>query len=71
MFSFFHKGPEYVRWEFRPAEDEVQGHDIVVTEPTGHERIEHVATSQAAHARWAELQRHFRSDGWFGPFGRE
>ena len=71
MFYFFHKDPDYVRCEIRPAEDEVQGYDIVITEPAGQERTEHFSTSQAAQTRWEELQRHFRNAGWFGPVGRE
>ena len=71
MFYFFHKGPEYVRCQIRPVEGDGHGYEIVVTEPAGDERVEHFATSQAASARWEELQQDFHGEGWFGPFGRE
>jgi hypothetical protein len=70
MFYFFHKGPDYLRCELR-ADDTGQGYDLAITEPGGQERVEHFDTSEAAHRRWAELQKQLVADGWFGPSGRE
>jgi hypothetical protein len=44
---------------------------VTITEPDGTERTEAFATSDAAHARWLEIQESYRNDGWWGPHGRD
>ena len=69
MFYFFKRGPDFVRCEI--SGDEASGYRIVITEPNGEERVERAATSDAAHAKWLEIQERLRSDGWWGPHGRD
>ena len=69
MFYFFKRGPDFVRCEI--SGDEASGYRIVITEPNGEERVETAATSDAAHAKWLEIQERLRSDGWWGPHGRD
>ena len=69
MFYFFQRGPDFVRCEI--SGDEASGYTVVVTEPDGRERIESFTNSDAAHARWLEIQEQLKSEGWWGPHGRE
>ena len=69
MFYFFQRGPEFVRCEI--SGDEAAGYRVVITDPDGEERTEMFTNSDAAHARWLEVQENFKSDGWWGPHGRE
>ena len=68
MFYFFEKAQRYVRCEVVARDG---GWHIVILEPDREERTEDFATSNAAHARWQELQAAFTNDGWFGPYGRD
>ena len=47
------------------------GYSITITDPGGAEHVESFATSEAAYARWMELQREYLAAGWGGPHGRE
>jgi hypothetical protein len=69
VFYFFQRGPDFVRCEI--SGDEASGYRVVITEPDGQERTEMFTNSDSAHARWLEVQEHFKSDGWWGPHGRE
>jgi len=69
VFYFFQRGASFVRCEING--DNETGYRITITEPDGQERTETLPTSDAAHARWLEIQEQFRSDGWWGPHGRE
>ena len=69
MFYFFQRGTDFVRCEI--GGDDASGYRITITEPGGDERTETLPTSEAAHARWLEIQERFRSEGWWGPHGRE
>ena len=69
MFYFFHRGKEFVRCEING--DEANGYRITVTEPSGAERVETSPSSEAAHARWLEIQEQLNADGWWGPSGRD
>ena len=69
MFYFFQRGPDFVRCEI--SGDDASGYKVAVTEPDGQERMESFANSDAAHARWLEIQERLKSDGWWGPHGRE
>ena len=69
MFYFFQRGPDFVRCEI--SGDENAGYVVVITEPDGRERAERFPTSDAAHARWLEIQEQFKNEGWWGPHGRE
>ena len=69
MFYFFQRGPEFVRCEISGDDD--SGYRIIVTEPDGQERTETAATSDAAYARWLEIQESLKSQGWWGPHGRD
>ena len=69
MFYFFQRGAEFVRCEING--DDESGYRVTITEPGGTERTETFATSDAAHARWLEIQESYRNDGWWGPHGRE
>jgi hypothetical protein len=69
VFYFFQRGPDFVRCEING--DNESGYTITITEPEGHEHTEKLPTSEAAHARWLEIQDSFKGDGWWGPHGRE
>ena len=69
MFYFFEKEGDFVRFEMRPTRGDAC--DIVITESSGHERVEHYPSCDAVQTRWDELKRRFHADGWLGPFGRE
>lgn len=69
MFYFFQRGKEFVRCEING--DEKMGYRITITEPGGHETTEELPTSDAAHARWLQIQERFRGEGWWGPHGRD
>jgi hypothetical protein len=68
MFYFFEKAQRYVRCEVVERDG---NWSIVILEPDSEERTEDFPTSNAAHARWQELQAAFTNDGWFGPYGRD
>jgi hypothetical protein len=68
MFYFFHRGSDYIRCEINQAGN---GFVIIVTNPDGRTRTEHVSDSDAAHDRFLELQTAFHADGWWGPHGRD
>jgi hypothetical protein len=69
VFYFFQRGAEFVRCEING--DDKSGFRVTITEPGGTERSETFATSDAAHARWLEIQESFKNDGWWGPHGRD
>lgn len=69
VFYFFQRGADFVRCEI--SGDEQSGYRVVLTEPDGTERTEAFTTSEAAHARWLEIQEQLKNDGWWGPHGRE
>jgi len=69
VFYFFQRGPEFVRCEING--DEASGYRIEVTEPNGKERTETFSSSDAAHARFLEIQELLKNEGWWGPHGRE
>ena len=69
MFYFFQRAGNFVRCEIDG--DDHSGYRVTVTEPDGEERDEQFETSEAAHARWLEIQEQYRSDGWWGPHGRD
>ena len=69
MFYFFQRGPEFVRCEI--SGDAASGYRVIVTEPDGQERVETFASSDAAHSRWLAIQEQFKTEGWWGPHGRE
>lgn len=69
MFYFFQRGTDFVRFEI--SGDDRSGYTITITEPGGAERTETFSTSDAAHARWLEVQERFKSEGWWGPHGRD
>ena len=69
MFYFFQRGADFVRCEING--DEETGYRITITEPNGAERVETLASSDEAHARWLQIQERFKGDGWWGPHGRE
>ncbi len=69
MFYFFQRGPEFVRCEING--DNQSGYRITITEPEGREETETLDSSDAAHARWLEIQERFTSQGWWGPHGRD
>jgi hypothetical protein len=69
VFYFFQRGTDFVRCEIDG--DEKSGYRITITEPEGQERTELLPSSDAAHARWLEIQEGFRNDGWWGPHGRD
>jgi len=69
VFYFFQRGPEFVRCEI--SGDEASGYRIIITEPDGQERVETASTSDGAHARWLEIQESLKSQGWWGPHGRD
>ena len=69
MFYFFQRGTDYVRCEI--TGDDASGYRITITEPGQQERIETFATSDQAHARWLEIQERYKSEGWWGPHGRD
>lgn len=51
--------------------EEAGAWEVLRVESDGVEQVERFHTSQSAHARWQELQARFKSDGWFGPYGRD
>ncbi|MGH9370922.1 MAG: hypothetical protein ACRD15_05270 [Vicinamibacterales bacterium] len=69
MFYFFQRDADFVRCEI--SRDDKSGYWITITEPEGTERPETFDTSEAVHARWLEIQDGFKSDGWWGPHGRD
>ena len=69
MFYFFQRGPDFVRCEINSGPG--SGYRIVVTQPDGKERSEDFSSSDAAHARFLEIQEQLKSQGWWGPHGRE
>jgi hypothetical protein len=69
VFYFFQRGADFVRCEI--SGDDKSGYSITVTEPNGAERVEKLDTSDAAHARWLEIQEELKGDGWWGPHGRD
>jgi hypothetical protein len=69
VFYFFQRGPDFVRCEING--DEAGGYSIVITEPDGKERTESFSSSDTAHARFLEIQERLKSQGWWGPHGRE
>lgn len=69
MFYFFQRGPDFVRCEING--DSESGYRITIIEPEGHEETETLESSEAAHARWLEIQDRFMSQGWWGPHGRD
>jgi hypothetical protein len=69
VFYFFQRGPDFVRCEINGGPG--SGYRIVVTQPDGKERTEDFSSSDAAHARFLEIQEQLRSEGWWGPHGRE
>ena len=66
MFYFYKRGPETLQCEVRPAAGG-HGHEIVITDPDGTERIEWFATSEQVHQRWLDIHNGFERDGWWGP----
>jgi hypothetical protein len=66
VFYFFQRGPDTVQCEVRAATNG-PGYEIVITEPTGVERVEHYSTSEQVHKRWIELHKRFEHEGWWGP----
>jgi hypothetical protein len=69
MFYFFQRGRDFVRCEIDG--DDTSGYRITITEPGGHERTETLESSDAAHARWLQIQDQYQGDGWWGPHGRD
>jgi hypothetical protein len=69
VFYFFQRDSEFVRFEI--SGDQKSGYRITVTEPGGAERTETFESSDQAHARWLEIQERFKSEGWWGPHGRD
>jgi len=69
VFYFFQRGPDFVRCEING--DHKAGYRITIIEPDGAERTETMDSSEAAHARWLEIQEQFKGDGWWGPHGRD
>ena len=69
MFYFFQRGADFVRCEI--SGDDKLGYKITITEPDGNERTELLDSSDAAHARWLEIQERFKGEGWWGPHGRD
>ena len=69
VFYFFQRGNDFVRCEI--SGDDQSGYRITITEPNGHEKIETYPSSDAAHARWLQIQDRLKSDGWWGPHGRD
>lgn len=69
MFYFFQRGGTFVRCEIDG--DDTNGYRITITEPEGAEYTETHESSEAAHARWLEIQERYRSEGWWGPHGRD
>jgi hypothetical protein len=66
VFYFFQRGGETVQCEVRAAVDG-PGYEILITEPSGAERLETFDTSEQVHNRWVELHKHFADEGWWGP----
>lgn len=69
MFYFFQRDGDFVRCEING--DDESGYRVTITEPGGSERDEIYPSSDAAHARWLELQEQYKSEGWWGPHGRD
>ena len=69
VFYFFQRGPDFVRCEI--SGDQKTGYRVIVTQPDGTERLESFTTSDAAHARWLEIQEELKNEGWWGPHGRD
>jgi hypothetical protein len=69
MFYFFQRGPDFLQCEIRG--DDQAGYEIVINEPRRPERREAFPTSDAAYARWLQLQESLVADGWWGPHGRD
>lgn len=69
VFDFFQRGPDFVRCEI--SGDQTSGYRVIVTEPDGTERLETFTTSDAAHARFLEIQEQLKNEGWWGPHGRD
>jgi hypothetical protein len=69
VFYFFQRGTDFVRCEING--DDKSGYQITITEPDGKERTELLDSSDAAHARWLEIQERFKGEGWWGPHGRD
>ena len=68
MFYFFQRGAEYIRCEINESDG---GFVIIITDPKGTTRTERLETSNDVQVRFEEIQADFRSDGWWGPHGRE
>jgi hypothetical protein len=66
VFYFFKRGTDTVQCEVRSAVHG-PGYEIVITEASGIERLEHYATSDQVHKRWIELHKSFEHEGWWGP----
>jgi hypothetical protein len=64
MFSWFHRGREYIRHEIRKA---ANGYELVVLLPDGTERIEQFRDQTVLADRRAALVRDLEHDGWTGP----
>ena len=69
VFYFFKRGPDFVRCEI--SGDQASGYRVIVTQPDGTERLETFTTSDAAHARFLEIEEQLKSEGWWGPHGRD
>ncbi len=69
MFYFFQRGHDFLRCEING--DDRSGYQITVTQPDGSERVETFETSDQAHARWLQIQESFKTEGWWGPHGRD
>jgi hypothetical protein len=70
VIYFFERDTDYIRCELRPGVKS-QICEIEIAEPGFPPRVETFQDWETANARWFELKRRFRLDGWRGPYGRE
>jgi hypothetical protein len=70
MIFFFEKNGEYLRCDIHTAPDG-EGYELVLINPDGTETAELHSSADAVFRRWTELQGTLKSEGWWGPHGRD